>query len=470
MPLDDFSYRNIVDHIDIQQTTVEPVLRDRGNKETQGRTISKTIQLGLFTNNAAAYKAGHLYLRKLAFPFATVTFPANRKVFRLEVGDLFLFSFSKYSISQRVYRVESIEEDSPESEKITITATEEIFSRTNQSVMNESITSKAVAAPDYSLDPFTYVKVVEAPYVMSTSIQVLPLASKQNDLDLGFALYISNDGGSSYNFIKYVSSNIVPYGTLVGNYTDGTYTIDLDGFVVNMISNADTVETTTFPNAQSGVRWVALLGNEIITFQEFTPISGTQYQIGIVFRGRYGTTKQSPVNGEAFWVIPNSVILISDSSIVTGANLNFKLIPYNSKRVGSISDATAQALSIIGRPLIPYIPVNFQANGNTSRYTTDVVLTWSARKRGEGAGIGIPGTVLSTTGYEGLFEIEVWVNDVLVRTTSSIAAVTWTYTQAMNITDNGSLAANVTFKLSNYQTEGGITYESDQAEISCLKV
>lgn len=80
----------------------------------------------------------------------------------------------------------------------------------------------------------------------------------------------------------------------------------------------------------------------------------------------------------------------------------------------------------------------------------DIILTWSARKRGVGAGIGVPGVILSASEHEGLFKIEVYVNDVLVRTTSDIDALTWTYTEAMNIEDNGALANEIEFRLYNY--------------------
>jgi hypothetical protein len=111
------------------------------------------------------------------------------------------------------------------------------------------------------------------------------------------------------------------------------------------------------------------------------------------------------------------------------------------------------------------------ANGSSfaARYDTDIILTWSPRYRGKGAGIGIPGVVLAESDREGLFEIEVWVNAVNVRTTTAINAATWTYTAAMNTADNGSLASSVVFKLLNYRAEGGITYGSGQVEVTCKK-
>ena len=116
------------------------------------------------------------------------------------------------------------------------------------------------------------------------------------------------------------------------------------------------------------------------------------------------------------------------------------------------------------------IPINFIANDGAfdARYDTNVVLEWDGRLRRSGAGIGIPGTVLSETDHEGLFTVEVWVSSVLVRTTTDLDVLTWTYTQAMNLSDNAaSLATEITFKLSNFIVDLGITYESDQVEVIC---
>jgi hypothetical protein len=136
-----------------------------------------------------------------------------------------------------------------------------------------------------------------------------------------------------------------------------------------------------------------------------------------------------------------------------------------------LADCAAIDLILAGKALTPYIPGNFFANGRAfaARYETDIVLTWSPRYRGKGAGIGIPGIVLADADREGYFKIEVWVGGVKMRTTTAIDAATWTYTEAMSLSDNGALPDSVLFKLSNYRVEGGITYESDQVQVTCEK-
>jgi len=467
------TYEGILgDGHDIKQSTADPAAADAGNVAIQGRVVSKTIQMALFTTNDNAVWAGGNNLRKESYPFAAVSFPANRNAFRLEVGDCFKFSYAQYGISNMICRVLQIAEEGPESETITIQAMEDFFSIANVITEYTTPTGHAITAPDYTVAPFTHQKIIEAPFALSSTIQLLPAACRESALDLGFEVYMSVDGGASYLFITR-SQNLQPFGTLVGAYPADTYTLDDEiGFTIDFEQGAELIETASWSEVFAGIRNVALLGDEIISFQSITPVTGTQYKLEGIIRGRYDTQKQDHAEGAEFYAITSaSMTLISNSEIVTGAARKFKFVPYNIKTSGLIAEAAALDLTIAGRALTPYMPGNLCANGSNTaaRYDTDIVLTWSPRYRGKGAGIGLPGTVLADADREGLFKVEVYVTAALVRTTDTVGAATWTYTEVMNIADNGSPAASVTFKVSNYRTSGGNTYESDQAEVICKK-
>ena len=455
---------------DIKQSTANPAAVDIGNKEIQARVVSKTIQTALFTTNNNAVWAGVNALRKESYPFAVISFPANRNAFRLEVGDCFKFSYARYGVSNMICRILQISEDGPESETITVQAMEDIFSISNVITIFTTPADHAVPATDYTVLPFTHQKIIEAPYAISTTIKFLPIACRESDSDLGYDVYMSIDGGASYSFLQKITS-LQPYGTLVGTYPDNTYKIDDDmGLTIDIEHGASLIETTTFDQVLAGLKNTALLGDEIISFQTITPVSGTQYKLEHIIRGRYDMAKASHIEGAEFYCLSSGLpALLTSGEFITGASRKFKFVPYNIKKSGAIADCTALTLTVEGRALTPYVPGNLCANGSVvaARYDNDIVLTWSPRYRGKGAGLSLPGTVLPEIDREGLYKIEVYVAAVLVRTTSAIDAATWTYTEAMNIADNGSPAAFVTIKVSNYRTEGGNTYESDQAEVTC---
>ena len=457
--------------INFKKSVSNPISVDVGNHAIQGRTVPKTIQLASFTTNKNAVWGGKQALQKASYPFAQISFPANRDVFRYEVGDCFKFSYAKYGVENMIGRVLQIEEEGLESENIIVHAMEDIFSVNNTITEYSNPTDNTTDEPDYSLEPFAHQRILEAPYVMTLAVALLPIACRKSLLDQGFRIYMSLDGGSSYFLVDSVV-NLQPYGTLAGTYQADTYAIDDEvGFTIDFVQDVDQVETVTWGEVFAGNKNTAILGDEIISFQSITPVSGTQYKLEGVIRGRFGTTKQDHAEGAEFYCIDKAITLITHNEILIGADRKFKFVPYNVRNTGDIADATPLDLTINGKALTPYMPVNFHANGGSfaARYDTDIDLTWSPRYRGKGAGIGSPGTVIADADREGLFRIEVWVSGVKVRDTDSIDAATWTYTQTMNTDDNGSLATKITFKLSNYRVESGITYESGQVEVICKK-
>lgn len=460
---------------DIKKSTADPAAIDVGNKEIQGRVVSRTIQTALFTTNANAVWAGSNALRKESYPFAFVSFPANRNAFRLEVGDCFKFSYSRYGITDMICRVLQIGEEGPESEIITVTAQEDIFSVASAITEYSAPISHKIPPTDYTIEPFTYQGIIEAPYVASPTIALLSYAARKSNLDLGYEVYMSVDGGSSYSYVATINK-LNPYGTLVGSYPESAHTIDNDiGFTIDFAAGADEIETTTFVNALAGISNMAILGDEIVSFVAITPPeSGTQYDISNIIRRRFDTQKQTHTEGTTFFVLTSlDVDMIANPEITTGAVRKFKFVPFNTKLKAAIADCAAIDITIEGRSLTPYMPINLEANGiwdnsrfSSANYDTDIVLTWDHRIRGKGAGIGIPGVVLADTDHEGYFKVEVYVSAALVRTTDALEVDTWTYTEAMNLLDNTSLAVEVVLKVSNYITTDGNTYESDQAEIT----
>ena len=458
--------------IDFKNSISDPIAVDTGNKTMQGMTVSKTIKLGLFTTNENAVWAAKNQLQKESFPFAFISIQVNRDMFRLQVGNTFKFSYSKYSIVDMVCRILQIEEENLESENITIHAMEDVFGITNVSLEYTTPTDNAGQAADYSVAPFVDQVVLENPYALSIETQVIPVASRLTQMITGFHFYMSTDGGSSYNLIDSLN-NIQPYGTLAADY-GLTYAIDDEtGFTIDFVSDVASIENITWSDTLSGTNNMALLGDEIISFQNITPVSDTIYLLENIIRGRFGTVKVEHSIGEDFWFIQKNIGLISDANIVTGAARKFKLVPFNVQKSGAIADATPIDLTIEGEQKKPYEPGNFNADGESFNplYTsgTDITLTWSPRFRGKGAGVGVPGIAYVDAGREGLFKIEVYVSTVLVRTTTAIDAVTWDYTNAMNVADNGTPAQTITFLLYNYIEDDGIIYESDSVQVICDK-
>lgn len=451
--------------IDFSESISDPTAIDVGNITTQGALVSKTINFPLFTTNENAVWGANIQLQKESYPFAIFTAPVNRNVFKLEVGDTFKFSYAKYGIVEKIYRVLSKNEQSLNSEIITLVAMEDIYAITTVLATYVDPEDNASGSPISSdVTALSHIKIQEAPYIFGDSISLIPIAAKENGLDAGFDFYISIDDGASY-LLAGKLKNLVPYGTLVDAYSLDTYPIDMDGFQIDMASGAADIDSITMETNISGTINLAIIDDEIISFQNITPISDTIYEFSGVIRGRYGTTQATHAADSDLFVIQSEMIkTVENSEIISQVNRKFKLVPYNFKYSGDISEAVVNDITISGISKTPYKVINFACNGVSyaARYTDDIVLTWSARKRGSGAGIGTPGIILADTAHEGVFDIKVYVASILIRTQVDIDALTWTYTDTMNLTDNGTLADAIEFRITNHRDESEITYTNEE--------
>jgi len=321
----------------------------------------------------------------------------------------------------------------------------------------------------------SYVDILEAPYVLSGAPhKIIPLAAKVSGEERGYDLYLSLDG-STYNRLDKFDY-FQPHGILFENYTSNTFTIDDDvGFIVRFTYGADLIESITRSEMLAGYN-MALLGSEIISFQHFIPITENIAKILGVYRARFDTTKVFHSRGEHFWFLDKDCFsVLNEESILRGAVRYFKFVPYTQMASASITSAKVIKKTFTGRSMTPYQVLNLKANGGGVHptYSQDIILTWSPRVRKQGAGLGIAYSTddaLEVIDYppswEGYFKVQVYVNGSDVRTVTGIDALTWTYSEDMNISDNGTLAEEITFYLSNYIEDSGYVYESASASIT----
>ena len=453
-------------------------VKDPAGQELTRNRAEKTIKAALFQTTPQATEMAQRYLAAEGWPNRVITLQTKRSAFRLQPGDPFLFSSVRYGISGIVYRVVSISEESLESGDITINAS--IDWRYLASIPIEIATPTLPirsSEPTAVLEALTNVRVEELPYQGSGDeyLYITTMAGRLAGYEMGYAVYMSLDG------VAYELLGQVPYfsvvGTLTAIYPVETYEIDdAVGIYCTIAMDADSILSIT--RAQMfGLINLAVVNDEIISFQTITPTeTENEYHLTGVIRARYDTERaEHAIGSKIYWLGNGGGSFLTDQ-ILVGATRYFKFIPYTSKRIGLLEDATALEITIEGRSRKPYRPTNLKCNGAgiNPAYSDDCVLTWQPRVRTEGAGFGDADTVTDASPtWEGYFRVKVYMNSVLVRTTSAINALTWTYTEAMNIADGESSALledAVTFRLTNYRTVGSIEYESAYTELEVLLV
>lgn len=460
--------------VNLRNSEGAPMSEDVGNKSVQGKLVAKTIQMAMFTMNKNAVWAGDNALRKVSYPLASIKFSVNRNLFRLEVGDPFKFTYAKYSISEMICRVVNIAEENLESENITITAMEDVFSVTSARGEVEEPIGQAVPLPDYDVTATIYQNVIESPYIVSgDNLAVISMAARVDGNELGYLVYISADDGVSYTLAKRVNY-FNPYGTLVQEYPIDTYQIDdVYGMIVDFVNTDIALFDSLTRQNMLGIKNLAIIGDEIMSIQTITPVTTLRYSLTGIYRGRFDTKREAHDVGTGIFLANGEVLTpFSNEDILEGVTRKFKFVPFNMQKTGLIADSLVTELPILSRSRKPYDPINLEANGirNNPTYSTDIVLSWAPRVRGTGAGFFSPLTTDSYPIWEGYFEVEVWVSAALVRTKTAIDELTWTYTEAMNVADNGALADTVLFKLKNYiPYEEWAQGDSDQIELTATK-
>lgn len=444
---------------------------DLANKDHVGRIRHKSHRMAMYTYTPSAQWGASRLLLSLCFPSLEAQFDVKRDLFRLEPGDNYTLNYSPYGLYGIVMRILEINDDDLEKERISVRSARDPLYYGFREPAGVSPTVEPPTYPDsYTIIPILYSKLFESPYEISgDNILLTSVAARADATILGYSFYLSVDGGSTYTD-KGVVTQFNPHGRLAFDYTHDRDTIDQNGFTIDASYNSDwsVVQSITETQLYGGNN-KAILGGEIISFQTITPdpVVDGRYHITGVWGGRFDTSKEYHGAGTDFFFIDvGTPATFNDSALVVDATVHVKLIPFTTTGSGTLAEAVAHTLTIIGRAVSPYPVANLRANDEFQRegpgYLDDVILTWDARIRGSGAGSQYPIVPDDPDTWEGDFKIEVVVGGSVVRTVTGVGAQTWTYTEAMNLADNTSLPFSVRFQVTNYIEDVGTgrTYNS----------
>jgi len=445
---------------------------DTASKQAVG-VNHKSVRFMMFTNVQNAQWAADRIISESSYPLATVAFESNRKLFRYLPGDVVKLTYSRYSESI-ICRITNIHEEDLLTGKIIVSAIEDANYAGRLPISGTSPVSDDPPDP-VAVVPLTHFGIMEAPYaVCGDDIQIIVTAAREVGVEVGYLLYMSLDG-STYTEIKNVHK-FATHGVLASEYPAETNIIDDDtGFDITVTMDSSFLQSCSRNQLFTATN-MAILGEEIITFQTVTPYGvDNKYKIEGIYRMRFGTRQVTHNIGEDFYFVGTSKYeVVENVEFNMGTTLYFKVVPYSTTTSGSIADAEAEEITFTGFAREPYDPTNLTVNDvavNPS-YTTDCDLAWNPRVRGVGAGLENPDYYTDEEDvWEGLFEVQVYVSDALVRTVTDIDNDHFIYTEAMNISDNGSLASKIDFKLRNYiDAGGGQIFYSDWVLITAIKV
>jgi hypothetical protein len=430
-------------------TTVPHSAQDLSNIQQRGGEIAmEDIDFTGFSTFAAVDLATARALKTLSYPLAKIDGVLDRRAYALRPGSVFKLRWPERGIEALVMRVTKVEYGSTSVNTISITAVEDIF----------SITESAYSQPPPSgwVDPLGPVLPLarqyafELPYAMLglEAPYIATLGSRTTGLDEGYNIH--SDRLFPFDTWDFRNSNITftPSGILNVAYSAGTPARDPVGFTVNqLIDYEEIAPTVTEDDLLAGASLVLIesgSGVEIVAPKNFAFASGV-LTITDVIRGVYDTSPTTHPIGARVWFVSYGYGIENDEPYSgIPRQISVKLPSFNLRSTLAITSATPILVDLTGRASMPYPLEDVKVNGLISPVTTvgDAVLTWKYRNKYLQAGRVVPDDAAADplTGGD-TFRVDVYINNVFVRTITGLTSATYTYPAATRATDNadGSL-------------------------------
>jgi hypothetical protein len=253
------------------------------------------------------------------------------------------------------------------------------------------------------------------------------------------------DEGSGY-FQSTEIFGFCPTGLLAAPYPAATPALDSTGFTLSASGSVDldvltACLTSDVPN---GVN-LALIENELVSWQTPTQNSDGTWTIAPVMRGVADTVSVDHPAGARVWFISDGVGTTQDSPYGADLAISAKLLPQNFSGGFPLTSATAITLTTRSRASRPYPPGDLcmQSLSYGSRYHEitggSLVLTWKSRNRLTQTVAGplvLQNANDITPEASTLYDVKVLdANGVQIHSETGLTPETWTYTMAQRISD-----------------------------------
>lgn len=249
------------------------------------------------------------------------------------------------------------------------------------------------------------------------------------------AVYVSRDGGASYDFAKNLATRST-FGTCNTVLSAGSTTLQVK-------IRSGELESVSLAALESGEN-TALVGNEIIRFQDAVLIAPNTYQLSNLQRGRRGTEWAIATHaaGEDFYLLSDYKERVEGQIADIGRTLHFKAIT---------SGQTLQSVSPVvivpeGNSLNPYAPVSLAA---TKDPLGNITLSWIRRDRHAGDRTDYANFPLSEA-FE-RYEVDIYNGAMVIRTLNTTSPSV-DYAVAQQMVDFGSVQPTIAVGV--YQISG----------------
>lgn len=282
------------------------------------KNYSESSEDGTYYTVAENAKAfAQLLLTTAGYPLATIGFTTNRYAYNLTIGDAILVSWLPYGIDKQVFRVTDVDYGSLTNGGIKVTAVEDVFSFDKSHYGRVTIPSWE--NPNTPADDIVYYKYIELPYEIARDLNtwIYCMANKPSNVVRSYTIWRRKNNGTLYASNQ--SSLFTTTCSLIHPLTE-YYGIDKTGIEIQPMGENSTkqldnlYDEITNPN-NDGLygnrtgRNIAVIGDEIISYNSIKKTATGTYILEDVIRGIYDTIPQYHTIIEPMFLADNTVLI-----------------------------------------------------------------------------------------------------------------------------------------------------------------
>lgn len=413
-------------------------VHDLASIQAQGK-VSQTVNFPGIDSAENAALAGNRELKQRSTALARIKLQVNRRAWDLPIGGVFKFSWADFGIVNMPFRVLKINYGTIKKNAITIDAIQDIFAIPDNNYMVEQ--DSAWSDPAQEPVNFAIRKVTECTYF--DVINSLPTYDAEN-ID-PTATYVNAYFGTPDRY----SSGGEIWTKIASTQYD--FEEDIDSYPNAVCVGVVEPWQTTVPIASisSDIQDV-VIGGQAYFGDEIVRIDDIDTALGFVELGR-GCLDTVPVqhaNATPIIFVGDDQIILQDDEYTSGTTVFVKGLMRTPLGLLELADATEMSITVSARQNKPYAPGQFKINGSyyPAAIIGDLVVSWAHRDRTLQTALPINDTLDASIGPEPgtTYTVKIYSHtNVLLHTESGVTGTSYTYTNANEIADAGSLQSSL---------------------------
>lgn len=435
----------IVTYVDRFQKFKEKtaIAQDLANARIQDDIISAKIAYNGCSNQTTAGKLAFRDLKVLTIPLIKCSIKMNRKGIVLRPGMVFKLIWPDYEVEQVIFRCIRVNYGELANGQMEVEAVQDVFSL-SESSYGTGDQSQWVNPVHGATLPTTF-RASEAPYFYTNDVARLQVFVAQPDsAQLSFNTYTSSSSSGTYTQVE-AGDTFTPTGTLYASLSAITADVYTTGIEITPSNpnNLLFLRNFTADSIKTGENLFLITDGtkqEICAFESVTFNSGTgRYTLTNTYRGLIDTVPQSWSAGARVWFYSYGDSLPPQNFSPGTVYVEIESVAAQAKS----SFTSPTGVTIVKRALKPYPPGYFRLNTSTSTTSisngSNIVVDWEARNRvtqGEMIYKQFDTGIVAEARTDYYIKFFGETNNLL-RTVGPLTTLTYTYTNANQVTDNG---------------------------------